>query len=350
MRASSGWASVAKASLLALAIPSVAQAQETPATAEGQVEEVIVTALKREQSANTIGLSLTTATGEVLQLRGITSVGDLTQLVPGLTIQQSGFNSTSFTLRGVGFFNSDLSTPPAVTVYVDEAPLSYPAMTKLAAFDLARVEVLKGPQGTLFGQNATGGAVNYIAAKPTEVFEAGADVTYGRFNRLLVAGFVSGPVTDRLGARIAVQAQRGDAWQHSITRPGDQLGSIREFQGRVTLDWHPQPRLNSLLTLTVTHDGSDSIAAQFIAPAVVIPALAVPGLLSFPVVTEPRAADWTPVRPDTNTAYPYASDTTLFHASLRNDYSLAENTTVTSLTSFIRFHLGYGQDPDGTPF
>src|SRR5262245_356158 len=177
MRRSSAWAKTAKASLLALAIPSAAHAQDAATTSADQVEEIVVTAFKREQSVNTVGISITAATGEVLRLRDITSVADLTRLVPGLTIQDSGFNSTSFTLRGVGFFNSDLSTPPAVTVYVDEAPLPYPAMTKLAAFDLARVEVLKGPQGTLFGQNATGGAVNYIAAKPTEVFEAGADVT-----------------------------------------------------------------------------------------------------------------------------------------------------------------------------
>ena len=102
--------------------------------------------------------------------RGIDSVADLPRLVPGLTLQDGAFNSTSITLRGVGFFNSDLDTPPAVTVYVDEAPLTYPVLTKLAAFDLARVEVLKGPQGTLFGQNATGGAVNYIAARPTDKF------------------------------------------------------------------------------------------------------------------------------------------------------------------------------------
>src|SRR5215510_4622025 len=107
MRASSVWTKTAKASLLALAIPSGAQAQEAPETSAGQVEEIVVTALKREQAVNTVGISITAATSEVLQLRGITSVMDLTRLVPGLTIQQSGFNSTSFTLRGVGFFNSD---------------------------------------------------------------------------------------------------------------------------------------------------------------------------------------------------------------------------------------------------
>ena len=349
MRTSALRTKTAKASLLALAIPTAALAQDA-ATSVGQIEDIIVTAQKREQSADTVGISITAATGDVLLERGITSVAELPRLVSGLTVQESSFNSTSFTLRGVGFFNSDLATPPAVMVYVDEAPLPYPAMTKLVAFDLARVEVLKGPQGTLFGQNATGGAVSYIAAKPTETFEAGADVTFGRFNRLLVGGFVSGPITDQLGVRIAVQGRRGDPWQQSITRAGDQLGKIREFQARAILEWRPDAQLESQLALTVTHDGSDSIAAQFIAPIVAIPALAVPGLLTFPVVTEPHSADWTPLRPDTNTPFPYGSDTTLYHVSWRNDYRLSDGITFTSLTSYASFDMSYGQDPDGTPF
>ncbi len=161
--------------LLTLAVPAAALGQEGASTQSGIIDEIIVTAQKWEQSANTVGMSISAATGEMLQQRGITSVAELTRLVPGLTIEESSFNSTSFTLRGVGFFNSDLATPPAVTVYVDEAPLPYPAMTKLAAFDLARVEVLKGPQGTLYGQNATGGTVNYIAANRPRDSRAGVD-------------------------------------------------------------------------------------------------------------------------------------------------------------------------------
>ena len=277
-------------------------------------------------------------------------MAELTRLVPGLTVEESSFNSTSFTLRGVGFFNSDLATPPAVTVYVDEAPLPYPAMTRLAAFDLARVEVLKGPQGTLYGQNATGGAVNYIAAKPTREFAAGFDTIYGRFNRVQVGGFLSGPIGEQLTARLALQGRSGDAWQQSITRPGDELGKIRELQSRATLEWQPDEQFISRLTLTLTHDSSDSIAAQFIAPAASIPSLAVPGLLAFPIVTQPRAADWTPVRPDTNAPFPYDSDTTLYQASWRNDYQLRDDLTLTSLTSYADFSMRYGQDPDGTPF
>jgi iron complex outermembrane receptor protein len=336
--------------LLAFAVPATALGQEGAAIPAGVIDEIIVTAQKWEQSANTVGMSISAATGDVLEQRGITSVAELTRLVPGLTIEESSFNSTSFTLRGVGFFNSDLATPPAVTVYVDEAPLPYPAMTKLAAFDLARVEVLKGPQGTLYGQNATGGAVNYIAAKPTESFEAGFDSIFGRFNRVQLGGFVSGPIGDQLTARLALQGRSGDAWQQSISRPGDELGEIRELQSRATLEWQPAEQFVSRLTLTFTHDSSDSLAAQFIAPQVSIPPLAVPGLLTFPVVTQPRAADWTPVRAGSNAPFPYDSDTTLYQASWRNDYHLHDDITLTSLTSYADFSMHYGQDPDGTPF
>ncbi len=340
---------------LIIAIPAVAlgasaHGAAATASAADQIEDIIVTAHKEEQATSSVGMSITAATADILRNRGIDAVADLPRLVPGLTLQDGAFNSTSITLRGVGFFNSDLDTPPAVTVYIDEAPLTYPMLTKLAAFDLARVEVLKGPQGTLFGQNATGGAVNYIAAKPTETLAAGLDAGYGTFDRLRIGGFVSGPLNDRLDGRIALQVRSGDPWQNSVTRPGDQLGNISEAQTRGTLEWRPTTRLTSRITLTLTHDGSDSLAAQFIAPVSHFPALAVPGLFAFPTVTEPRSADWTPVRADNNTPFPYRSDTTLDHVSWRNDFALRDDITLTSLTSYAHLSERYGQDQDGTPF
>src|SRR3546814_12372675 len=91
-------------------------------------------------------------------------------------------------------------------------------MSSLTAFDLERVEVLKGPQGTLFGNNATGGAINFIAAKPTRELHYGADLSYGRFNTIEVGGFISGPITENLRGRLSFKAVNGDEWQKSYTR------------------------------------------------------------------------------------------------------------------------------------
>ena len=338
------WRSLRGSALLASLTPAFAQADPAPISSE-----IVVTAQKQEQAADTVGMSITAVSGDTLLARGIDSVNDLTRLVPGLTIQNSSFNSTSFTLRGVGFFNSDLATPATVTVYVDEAPLPFPAMTKLTAFDLSRVEVLKGPQGTLFGENATGGAINYIAAKPTETWSEGLDASYGNFDRARIGGFLSGPISDRLSFRVALQWEHGGSWQKSITRPGDGLGRIENVQGRATLEWRPNEAIVSRLTFTATHDGSDSEAAQLFATRITIPALAT-GTASSPIVSTPRAADWTPTRQGTNQPFPYASNTNLYQTSWRNDVKVPDGITITSLTSVALFRMNYGQDDDGTPF
>ena len=174
---------LAASSLLLLLVPAAASGADKPV-----IEEVIVTAQKQKQVADTVGMSIAVATGASLQRRGIDTINDLTHLVSGLTIQHSAFNSTSFTLRGVGFFNSDMATPAAVTVYVDEAPLAYPAMTHLVGFDLARVEVMKGPQGTLFGKNAIGGTIRLISKKPQGDGTGSVPVTLGSFNSITARG------------------------------------------------------------------------------------------------------------------------------------------------------------------
>ncbi|MFD2497784.1 TonB-dependent receptor plug domain-containing protein [Rhizorhabdus histidinilytica] len=146
-------------------------AEAAPAVADDPAE-IIVTANKREESARTVPMSLTIASGDKLLSAGVRSPEDLVKIVPGLTVQPSPFNTPVYTMRGIGFYETSLSAAPTVAVYVDEVPLPFSATTKLAVLDLQRVEVLKGPQGTLFGQNTTGGAINYIAAQPTAALAA----------------------------------------------------------------------------------------------------------------------------------------------------------------------------------
>src|SRR5207253_2866441 len=124
-------------------------------------------------------------------------------VVSGFTVTQATFGEPVYTLRGVGLYDVGVASSPTVSVYVDQVPLPFSIMTTGAGLDLERVEVLKGPQGTLFGQNNTGGAVNYIAAKPTSVFKAGFDVGYEKFDKYSASGFVSGPLTSNLSYRFA---------------------------------------------------------------------------------------------------------------------------------------------------
>ncbi len=155
--------------------------------------------------------------------------------------------------------------------------------------------MLKGPQGTLFGGNSTGGAVNYIAAKPTDTLSMGGDVSYGRFNTVDLSGFVSGPITDTLKVHVAGRTQQANAWQYSYTR-SDRLGTVNQFIGRVLIDWAPTDRLRVSLNLNGWRDRSDTPGGQvirFSPTSTAAPPL--PGLATYPLPPRnSRAADWDP--------------------------------------------------------
>jgi outer membrane receptor protein involved in Fe transport len=225
---------------LALTCPNIARAQaaqapttdqNTAAQADREPDEIVVTANKREQNLNDVGLSVTAISGEALAERRVTSVQDIAAAIPGLKFAESGTNTPIYTLRGIGFNEESLGVYPSVSVYIDEVPLPFPVLTLRAAFDLERVEALKGPQGILFGQNATGGAINYIAAKPTRDLAYGADISYGRFNQIDGTAFISGPLGENVSARLAVAALDSDGWQRSITRPVIAMALRSTLQG-----------------------------------------------------------------------------------------------------------------------
>ena len=259
---------------LLLSSASLAHAQTKPAAAvAGQAAtatadsalpgDIIVTAQKRAQSINSVGLTIQAASGEQLLSRGIAGPSDLAKLVPGFTYTQSIYSTPVYTLRGIGLYDATFGASPSVSIYTDQIPRNVPVMSDALDLDIERIEVLKGPQGTLFGQSSTGGAINYIAGKPTRNLRAGFYTSYERFNRLEASGYISGPLGDKVAARLAVKGVTGGAWQRSLSRPSDENGATRKIMGRLTIDLNPTDNIKIQLMATGSKDRSDPLAPQY---------------------------------------------------------------------------------------
>ncbi len=360
---------------------AAAAADAASAEATTSVTELVVTAQKREENINTVGESITAATGDNLEKLGIHDTSDLQKIVPGFQATPTYYGTQVFTIRGVGFQDTSLAGSPTVSVYVDEAPLPFSSLTNGATLDLQRVEVLKGPQGTVFGENATGGAVNYIANKPSDHFEAGVNASYGRFNDGDITAYINGPLTSTLDARLAGRLNQSGAWQEGYgAQQGQTLGGKDFLNGRLSLLWKPTDRFKALLTLNAWQDKGWNQFGQLYGIAELSPlAPLAPAIANYPLAPHnDQAAAWnscvnnSPFDPIANqnlgatvkninptvpnnppesqgpgsivqvggqptSCEPARKNNTYFSGTLRLDYDLGGDLTLTSLTDFQRF-------------
>lgn len=318
-------------------------------TAAAALEEIVVTANKRSESINDVGLSISAIGAQKLSDQKLTSLEEISSAVPGLVYSASTANTPIFTLRGIGFNEQTLGAYPATSLYLDEAPMPFPVLASHASYDLERVEVLKGPQGILFGQNSTGGAINFIAAKPGDEFEAGGDLSYSRFNKVELNGFVSAPLSDTVGARLAVSGVNADEWQQSSSRPGDENGAEEYFAARLVMTFEPNDSSRYLLNINGWNDKSDPQAQQVAAinPQVPVDAQGnIPAnlatVLALPLSPENnRAADWSA---DINPS----SDRDYYQLIVRGDWDLSDTMTLTALSTYQDFEQRQNTDGDGS--
>lgn len=185
---------------------------DSAATSSGfDIEEIVVSARKREEKIGDVPVAITALSGEQLRARGANSLLDLPQIASGINIRQdvAGRASPSIVIRGIGFDDFRPNGSPAAAVHLDESYLGSNALLGGQLFDIERVEVLKGPQGTLYGRNTTAGAVNLISRKPTDSLEANADIDYGNYDYLRAEMGVGGPISDTLKGRIAAFYESG---------------------------------------------------------------------------------------------------------------------------------------------
>lgn len=198
--------------LAPVGLASQAYAQEKAAAAPTTtIEEVIVTAQKKTELASKTPIALTAYNGENLKAQGVVSVSDLQNLAPSVNIGRDGFGVNT-NIRGVTTTDTTSKGEQGISFNVDGVAIGRPAIQGLSFFDVERVEVLRGPQGTLYGKSSTGGAINVITVKPKDHFEAAANVEYGNYNTRRADAFVNLPVGEKLAFRAAVNTNKRDGY------------------------------------------------------------------------------------------------------------------------------------------
>ena len=341
--------------LISAAVSAVLLAGASAASA--QLEEVIVTAQKREQGANDIGMAISTLSGDAMQELRVLDSTDLAIAIPGLTYADTGLSVPVYTLRGVGFNEESVQAAATVGVYNDQIGVPFPIMTRGLLMDNERVEVLKGPQGTLFGRNSTGGAINFISNKPTDEFEASVTAGYSRFETADLEGFVSGPITDSIRGRISARTiQSGEGWQKSVSRDDDH-GEYDKYSLRGLLAVDVTDSIDLLLRADYWNDKSDSMVPSFQSPAYqglfgnanpIVEGLLDTGdnaRVSTLNEDDNRDADWAGGNNRLGGAPELDMNNRSFSATL--NWAINDTLTLTSLTSYSKFENDSSYQNDG---
>lgn len=243
--------------LSALSAPAFAQTDDDQAR-----DVVIITAQKRSEDIQEVPVAVTAIPGDTLQELGVTDVLDLNALSPSLQVKtdDNAANPKIF-IRGIGLNDFNPNTASAVAIYSDGVYVGSPLAQMGQFFDLERVEVLRGPQGTLYGRNTTGGAINLISRKPSDTLEAGAYLEYGSFNSITAEAGVGGPIAPGvLAYRVAGAYVTNDG--HSLNRlTGNRGNDTDRGSARLTLSWTPSDNLEGLFQLRYGRSNGGSIWA-----------------------------------------------------------------------------------------
>ena len=249
---------IATACACAASVPGISFAQGNPAKPEvtgSNLGEIVVTAQRREQNIQDVGISVTALGGEALTDLNINTATDIVRAVPSLKMNAYSSAQVVFNIRGVSQNDYGDQQEPPVAVYQDDSYSSSINLSSFPVFDLARVEVLRGPQGTLFGRNATGGAIQFVSNKPTKEFEGYATATVGRYNQLIMEGAVSGPLSDNFQARVSAIRNKDDGYMQSVIAGVPDRGGNDHYAVRGQLAW--QPTDGSNVNLNVRYLNAD---------------------------------------------------------------------------------------------
>jgi iron complex outermembrane receptor protein len=328
-----------KAAAAAVLVPAIAaaapaQAQEAeagaaPVDATAGDGDIVVTALKRSQSLQDVPASISAVSGDDLSAQGLSDIRDISKVIPNLNWGEH-FGTTLITIRGAGSNVDSGATEPTVAVYVDGIYLPRSDMATFRAVDLDRVEVLRGPQGTLYGRNATGGAINFVSQQPTNELSGKIELSTGSRDAIGINGYISGSIAPGVAVRVSGGREKQDGYVR-VLNTGQQLNGVDTLYGRLALAIAPVGS-DIRNETSIRYERNEAAVAyqQPIAP-LVFPAAA--------FIAEPNKilADG-----------PFGGRRETFIASNTLTWEASDNLTIKSLTGYIDHNSHAAVDADGS--
>lgn len=289
------------------ALSGVANAQEGAATTEDGLGEIVVTAQRREESSQRAAVPLSVIDGSTMLSSGITQADRLSQLAPALTIQPSSTGNLIF-LRGVGNFTLVATSDPAIAFNYDGVYVGRPTSSTGVFYDLARVEILKGPQGILYGRNATGGAINILPVQPklgeTSGYVSG---TFGNYNTINAEGAINVPMGEKTAVRLSLSTSNHDGYLR------DGMQDEKTVAGRIQLKSELTSDLTIRLAADFAHNGGNGNSVSYFgryarnvtAPVVAGPVAGTSYYTFIPTTLDPSEGIFSPASQAYRTSTPF---------------------------------------------
>lgn len=335
-------ASIAGSALWLWATPAYA-APEQPAADQsppsGAIEEIIVTANRREQNSQSVPIAISAIGGDAALAKGINGIAALQNTVPSLIVARQANMAQPF-LRGLGSSSGAPNSEPSVALYVDGVYNPSPNANFFDFNNVERIEVLKGPQGTLFGRNATGGVVQIITKDPSNRVEGEFRAGYANYNTVTAQAYLSAPITDTLGANIAVlYKKQHDGWGRNLFTNKDTVGDDNiGVRGKIV--WRPDDATDIKLSFDYSHTRNSGINGQAVPPS---------RSLNFPVILATGIGDPYPGNYNVNSNLEMKSDVESGGASLKIDHDFG-GVQLMSLSAYRKSTGFWTYDQDLSPW
>ncbi|MCF6220701.1 MAG: TonB-dependent receptor [Robiginitomaculum sp.] len=325
-----------------------AQAQTEEGASKG-FDEIIVTARKREESVETTPIAISAFTGDTLEKRGAVNIEDVARFVPNLSVNSNGGgqgsgSTSSIYLRGVGQFDFLVTTDPGVGLYIDGVYFARSTATIMDLLDLERVEVLRGPQGTLFGKNTIGGAISLISAKPDPNGGGKVELRAGQNSYFEARGMVDVPISENINSRFSALYKTRNGYTDRLAT-GEREGDERNFAARAMFEWTPSEQFTADLAIDYGKRKGTTAETAILQFEPTAPLAGLWGALVGGPTNPPAVVNANP-RQNGSTG-PNVDDNETFGVGLTMEYDF-DTTTLKSISAVRTLNAEFGRDGDGT--